>query len=161
MKTTLETPAILDCGHAPDEGSPANVNGKTIQGWQFVLRDGRKICHACDSKRILSCGHNPSPHEHFTTGAATLPDGREICYECADKRERADLLTHDKFTAYVSSDGLRLTTWTGGILGRVDFGAHHPWSRERHYLRAYDCHGQAWHGTGAEGMYCNLRKCKA
>lgn len=161
MKTIERIPTILDCGHAPDPGTPANVNGETVMGWQFVLRDGAKICHACDSKRILSCGHTPSLHENFTTGTAHLPDGREICYACADEMQRADLLTSDRFTGYVSSDGKCLTTWTGGRLGSVSIGHRHPWSRERSYIRAYDLHGQTWHGTGAPGMWCNLRKCKA
>jgi|688.fasta_scaffold30353_18 hypothetical protein len=95
------------------------------------------------------------------TGYACLPDGGLCCYPCTDVRERADLLTRDKVCQYVSGDGKRLTTWTGGDLGRVSLGERHPWSRERFYVSATDCHGQRWHGTGAPGMWANLKKCKA
>ena len=117
------------------------------------------------SFRCHDCGKvKPTGGHGCGTGYARCndPDGEHlVCYACTDKRETADLLTHDKFTAYVSSDGCNLTTWTGGKLGTVSFGERHPWSRERNYLRAYDVHRQSWHGTGAPGMYCNLRRCKA
>lgn len=163
MKTADQTttPAILDCGHPPDPGHRwTDKNGPRDDGWRFVVRDGRKICHACDSARVLDCGHHPSPHHPTTTGTAHTADGREICYACADQEQREDMKTATAFCAYVSSDGRRLTTWTGGDLGRVHMGSRHPWSRERHYLSATDCHGTRWHGTGAPGMWASLRRCK-
>lgn len=174
MKTTDPTEsaaaALLDCGHPPDKGHPASVQGtdgviRTVQGWTAVLRDGRQICHACDSLRILACGHHPSPHGVFTTGTAHTTDGREICYTCADQEEREALKTATRFCAYISCDGRRLTTWTGGDLGSVYLGSPHPWSSgpradRRRYLSATDCHGTRWHGTGAPGMYATLRRCK-
>ncbi len=160
-----DTPAILDCGHTPDPGHPAQVMDKagkvsTVQGWQFVIRDGRKICHACDSKRVLSCGHHPSPHAHFTTGTAHTSDGREICYSCADAETREEMKTARVFCAYVSGDWRTLQTWSGGHLGTVTRGSRHPWSRERNYIRVTDCHGNRWHGTGGNGMWASLRRCK-
>jgi hypothetical protein len=160
-----QVPTILDCGHAPDNGSPATVNGKQVMGWQFVLRDGRKICHACDSKRILSCGHNPSPHADFATGAAKLPDGREICYACADAMQRADLKDRSKpFTGYVSSDGKTITTWTGGELMRVTYKSpvrltrlSYLHGRYIYAIRATDCHGAKWYGRGSPGLAVTLR----
>lgn len=159
MKSTDDQ--TLDCGHPLDPGHTYHTaSGPRHDGWQFVVRDGKKICHACDSKRILDCGHHPSPHSHITTGAARMPDGREVCYDCADASERERLKTETRFCAYVSSDGERLTTWSGGDLGRVSLGTRHHWSRERRYLSATDCHGNRWHGTGAAGMWATLRKCK-
>ena len=158
----------LDCGHAPDAGLPATVNGKTVQGWRFVIRDGRKICHACDSKRILSCGHSPSPHHPATTGTAKLPDGREICLACADDMQRADLLDRSKpFTAYLSSDCRAVQTWTGGHLMRVVRTSpvrltRQSWVHGRTItaVRAVDCHGGSWYGRGSGGICINLRPCK-
>lgn len=163
MKTDTDNtaPAILDCGHPPDPGRPwSDRNGPRNDGWQFVLRDDRKICHACDSLRILDCGHHPSPHQPFTTGTAHTRDGREICYDCADRETREEMKTARTFCAYVSSDGRRLTTWSGETLGTAHLGSRHPWSRKRRYLSATDCHGTRWHGTGAPGMYATLRRCK-
>lgn len=108
------------------------------------------------------CGEVKPVQTSGGTGYAVIPDtGRLCCYACTDKRERADLLTAEKIVRYVSSNGRALQTWSGGSLGQVYFGERHPWSRERHYITAIDCHGQRWHGTGAPGMWASLRKCKA
>jgi hypothetical protein len=165
MKSSLE---LLDCGHAPDKGHPAAVNGQTVQGWQFVLRDGKRICHACDSARILSCGHHPSPHECFTTGTAKLPDGREICYDCADAAQRESLKDRIRpFTAYLSGDGRRVTSWSGGELMRVTQStrcklARWSWVHGADYssIRARDCHGGQWYGRGSPGIAIKLHPCK-
>lgn len=134
MKTILKTPAqASETRHA--------------EGVQFR-------CHDCSEVKPVQTNGG--------TGYAVCDEGKHlVCYACADKRETADMLTSDRFTAYVSPDGRSITTWTGGKLGTVSFGGRHPWSRERHYITARDVHGQHWHGTGAQGMYCNLRKCKA
>lgn len=98
----------------------------------------------------------------FGTGYAITPDGVRICYDCADKEQVADLLARDRVTVYVSGDGGSITAWSGGRLGRVSWwGDLHPCSRERRYLNVVDIHGQRWHGAGAKGMYCNLRKSKS
>lgn len=169
MKTLVEKiPAILDCGHAPDTGHPATVNGETVMGWQFVLRDGLKVCHACDSKRVLSCGHHPSPHSYTTTGTAHLPDGQEVCWKCADAMQREDLKDRSKpFVAYVSSDGKTITSWTGGHLMRVTRSTRctltrQSWVHGKAYssIRATDCHGGKWYGRGSPGIAISLRPCK-
>jgi len=113
----------------------------------------------------LDCGHAPSPHGAFTNGTAHTHDGRKICCNCADAEERDQLKTATRFCAYVSGDGRRLQTWTGGDLGQVALGNPHPKSTgpradRRRYLSAIDCHGTRWHGTGAPGMYATLRRCK-
>lgn len=122
-----------------------------------ATRHRKGVCfQCCDCKRVLPVQTSGG------TGYACCDDNRHlVCYACADERQRADLAKVDRFTGYVSGDGRRLTTWSGGDLGSVSMGELHPWSRERRYLRAYDCHGQVWSGTGAPGMWCNLRKCKS
>jgi hypothetical protein len=99
-----------------------------------------------------------------SSGAARTADGRTVCCDCANAIELEALRTDPKFFGYLSSDGTRLTTWTGLDLGKVTKGALHPWSDRhsgRHYINVTDCHGARWHGTGAPGMWANLRRCKA
>ncbi len=112
-------------------------------------------CHDCQTVKPVQTKGGTGYALYTEPGGECL-----VCYDCADKRQTAELLTSDRFTGYVSGDGRSLTTWTEGRLGSVSLGSRHPWSRDRFYLRAYDVHGQAWHGTGAPGMWCNLRKCK-
>lgn len=163
MKT--DTLPTLDCGHPHDAGHP--YNGNQI-GWTFTLALGgsRKICHACSCQQVLDCGHPIGEHSHFTSGYATTPDKRRICYACADARQREDLKDRSKpFGAYLSDDGRKVTTWTGGELMTVTretdwriFGS----SRNRgSCVSATDCHGKRWHGRGAgRGMCITLRPCK-
>jgi hypothetical protein len=115
---------------------------------------------------LLSCGHPPTPNAEPGTGYATMRGTEErICYSCADDRERAALLTEHTIGAYLSSDGKRITTWTGGTLmhvtkhttARVGFGG-----TTRHYLRATDVHGaHSWIGTSpGPNMYARMRRAK-
>jgi len=155
----------LDCGHPHDTGHPYNGNQT---GWTFSLAlDGqRKICHACACSQVLDCGHPIGEHSYFTAGYATLPDSRRICYACADAAQREELKDRSRpFCAYLSGDGSKVVTWTGGELMRVTretgwriFGS----SRNRGAcVTATDCHGQRWHGRGAgRGMAIKLRPCK-
>lgn len=120
--------------------------------------------------RILDCGHKPSEHGEHTTGTAhfTNKDGTktEICCACADERQRADLLTNDKYCAYVSSNGKELNTWTGGKLGTITAESQVRSWRNSSFgdLFAYsitDVHGQRWYGRGSgRGMLLTIRKCK-
>ncbi len=60
------------------------------------------------------------PADSGGTGYAVLPDGAQICYPCADSRQRIELLDRSRpFVAYVSGDGTKITSWTGGHLMRV------------------------------------------
>lgn len=113
------------------------------------MKDSEFKCSTClQSHPVQSSGG---------TGYALFYD-RKICYSCADILDRARLLIKDHLTAYVSCDGKALTTWSGGKLGRVDFGEKHPWSPSRHYISVVDIHGQRWFGTGGKGEYTNLKK---
>lgn len=107
---------------------------------------------------ILSCGHEPTPTA-ISAGFAGLPDGRMVCYPCADAIQRAELVTTDRYTAYLSRDAQSVTTWTGGVLGRVT--SHHTSRAARKtYVRVTDVHGQHWHGQGPaeSGTYVGLRR---
>ena len=117
-----------------------------------------------NSNTCTDCGKAFVPTAH-TPGYAVLPNGSRICYACADERQRADLLDRSKpFTGYLSGDGCRFTTWTGGTLGSV---VRHNVSRtawhgaEMHHVRVVDVHGNAWFGKGAgQGMALTVRPCK-
>lgn len=152
----------LDCGHPHDAGHPYNC-GQI--GWTFALAlDGqRKICHACKCQQTLDCGHPIGEHSHFVSGYATTPEGKRICYTCADAEQREALKdTSRPFTAYLSSDGRKVTTWTGGELMQVTretdwriFGSHF---NRGSCISATDCHGRRWYGRGAgRGMAITLR----
>lgn len=116
---------------------------------------------------VLDCGHAPTDTESsMTNGIARTADDRTMCYACADDAQRADLLTESRVFAYLSGDGRKVTTWTGGELGTVtalwrDAGR---WSTygivHRCYVRVTDVHGQRWHGSGPveNGDYVRLRR---
>ena len=146
----------LDCGHSPDKGAPAQVMGndgtvRTVQGWQWVLDDdGRKICHACADKRILDCGHTPSPHALFTTGYGTTEDGKRHCYDCCAASERARMVETGKATLYLNSG--KITDWPGKltfpVIGRVSRSWHNFAGRDgRRDVDFVGPDGFIWHGT--------------
>lgn len=93
-----------------------------------------------------------------------------ICYPCADKSQIADLIGATRAGGYISSDGKRLTTWTGGTLGTViqktetalPFGRTNSWVHGKHYFqfRIRDVHGQYWHGKSSPGICITLRRLK-
>lgn len=113
------------------------------------------LCHDCGETK-------PTPPAPGNLGTGYAGCGGDIvCYMCADERARKDLLTESRTVHYLSSDGQRLQTWSGGDLGRARMGARHVFSSERHHVSVTDCHGQRWHGVGGKGMWCTLRKCKA
>lgn len=100
------------------------------------------------------------------TGYAVLPaTGEHICYPCSDKRERAELLDRSRpVCAYVSGDGSRITTWTGGDLMRIVRSRTVRLTRESfthgrtiQSIRAVDCHGGEWIGQGNPGISIRLR----
>ncbi len=116
-----------------------------------------------ETKGLLDCGHKPSPHGEHTTGTARTNDGREICWDCAHELEKAALLEHDRFFAYLSSDGKNLTDWPGKPIAAVTslVKRRHNLAGWLYYLQAIDIHGQRWYGTSTgHGMYARIRKAK-
>jgi hypothetical protein len=72
---------------------------------------------------LLSCGHPPSPHDTHTTGTALVPqpDGTAlvVCWSCADEHSRGLMRLGEAVVGYLSDDGRRITTWSGGKLADV------------------------------------------
>lgn len=112
----------------------------------------------------IECGElfTKPPPEGGASGYAVRENGARICYACADLEERKFMRAHTVKTAYVSSDGNRVTTWTGGFLGEVV-----NWSEISCFghrktnltIRAFD--GTLWTARATEaGMVCTLRKLK-
>ncbi len=117
---------------------------------------------------FLDCGHEPTRVEGSAgAGFGRGTDGKTRCYSCCNAEEREALLTGDRYDAYLSGDGLTLTTWPGGKLADVTrlvkartggFGwqQHH-----RYYFRAIDVHGAAWYGsTPGKGMFARMHRAK-
>lgn len=105
------------------------------------------------------CGHlvTPTPGS-VGTGKATDPDtGATMCYPCAEAAEREAIKTATAYAAYLSSDGKRLTTWTGGTLAEVvSYGAgsvHCTPTGGRYrmeYVRAQTPDGVLWYGSKSD-----------
>lgn len=99
------------------------------------------------------------------TGYALTVNHEMLCYRCADEMQRADMLDRSRpFNCYISGDGKRATTWTGGALGEVvhaDYSTN-GWHGSRVYsYRVRDVHGNMWHGrNGGAGMCITLRPMK-
>lgn len=112
------------------------------------------------SDMICDCGHKPSECS-LGTGYGKNREGLTKCYDCCTEDDKKALLSDEKIVLYISMKDHNLVNWPGRILGKVLFyGAFHPFSRERQYIRVKDCHGQEWYGTGAVGMWASLKKCK-
>lgn len=104
----------------------------------------------------------------FTFNYATSQDGEILSDEGMDIRERRALLDRSMpFTAYLSSDGQRLTGWKGNRLGTVvDWRpcalARFSFMHGKSYrsVRIRDVHGALWYGRGSPGVCITLRPCK-
>lgn len=104
----------------------------------------------------------------FTFNYATSQDDEILSDEGVDIRERRALLDRSlPFTAYLSSDGQRLTGWKGNWLGTVvDWSpcalARFSFLHGKSYrsVRVRDVHGALWYGRGSPGVCITLRPCK-
>lgn len=144
MKTIFKTPE-------------ESRNGKHIEGETGFL------CHDCGEVY-------PTGNPGCGSGYAVCDDGKHlVCYTCADKRQVEGLKDRSKpFSAYVSGDGKRITTWTGGTLMTVTqswpcqlIRASFTHSKSSYKcIRARDVHGALWYGRGSAGVRINLRPCK-
>lgn len=98
-----------------------------------------------------------------STGVTIPAEGR-ACFACADELEREDLKQANTFFAYLSGDGKRITTWTGGKLADVTGSVEHKvgfHGSTRIYFDAVDVHGVKWYGTTpGTGMYARMRRRK-
>lgn len=107
----------------------------------------------------LDCGHSLVPPVGISTGYATTREGERICYRCSDDRQRAEMASARRLTAYLSSDMRTITSWTGGKLGTV---TRVTGNERQTFVRVTDTHGGHWAGIGPaeSGTYVNLRRVK-
>lgn len=124
------------------------------------------VCHACRAVHVLPGTVKANPGGG--AGYAITPDEQMICYPCADASERDRLKTAEAFGAYLSRDGKRVTTWTGGELGQVTRWNYCRLTRRSNWhgtdyrtVRVVDVHGAQWHGRGSPGIAIKLRRAKA
>lgn len=130
------------------------------------LADARNCTNCGAAFPVFPPGHSGASGYAITPG----PEGREvkICYDCADKAQRADLVGATRFTGYLSGDGERFTTWTGGELGKVVASRPCKLTRQsfthdrRTYrsVRVVDVWGKVWFGRGSPGIVLTLHKAK-
>lgn len=136
----------------------------------LALRDEETERPTPDTRpEVCDCGHAPSREPgSFAVGYARLMGNNAVvCYVCTDALQRFDwqeTAPGGKFGAYVSTDGRRIMTWTGGELARV---TEHGTSRAGfhgstlHYWSAVDSAGNGWHGrNGGPGMHVTMTRRK-
>jgi hypothetical protein len=117
-------------------------------------------CVACKARCLLDTVGG------FTPGYAQKRDSDDmVCYPCADALQVAEIRdSAGPFYCYVSSDGKRVTTWTGGTLGTVtNYGESRAGWNGGTIARFHvtDVHGRKWYGRGGgRGMCCTLRLAK-
>lgn len=114
-------------------------------------------CAQCGAVRLFPLGT-------LGTGYG-VQHGQMFCYECCNAQDVVQLLDRSKpFYCYVASAGDCVTSWPGGVLGRVhSYGeSHSGWNNGRiARFHVRDVHGQWWQGRGAgKGMACTLRPMK-
>lgn len=115
-------------------------------------------------KNICDCCGGVCIPEGCAVGYAVTNDGRKLCYQCCDNSQRLEFSAAERFSAYVSSDGKSLTTWTGGKLARVVGISRHRggFGGEYFSIQAVAPNGARWYGRGGgPGMFANLRRSKA
>lgn len=118
------------------------------------------------SDEVLDCGHVESPHSESTRGYGTDHEGKRHCYECCQAADLKAMADDGQLTAYLSSDGAKITGWPGFMLARVTrewqtsaggFLSGHKVTRV--WATAED--GSEWYGRGpGRGMYIRLHRAK-
>lgn len=112
---------IFDIGHHLDVALELETSNN--MAYRFLPEYGPAGFKCCDCGAVRTFPQSPPNGVHIGgTGYARVDGGQLCCYECADARQRVELLDQSKpFHAYLKLDPLaaRVTTWTGGELGRV------------------------------------------
>jgi hypothetical protein len=107
--------------------------------------------------------------EGISTNYARDSQGNFYSNEGVHQREVKDLLDRTRsFTAYLSSDGLRITGWKGNTLMNIVSSSSCKLTRSsflhsRHSymsVRAVDVHGKHWYGRGSAGVVITMRPYK-
>lgn len=114
-------------------------------------------CAQCGAVRLFPLGGGGTGYG--------VQHGQMFCYDCCSENERDRMRAHGgPFYCYVAGAGDVVTSWPGGVLGRVHSYSEsrsgwHGGTIARFHVR--DVHGQWWHGRGAgKGMVCTLRPMK-
>ena len=119
---------------------------------------------------LLDCGHEPSPHEDFTTGYGIDKDDKKHCWACCAARECAAMIETGKAMLYLTMDKGRkwhVTDWPGHLVFKVSSyrkGRHNIAStRIDVWFRGPD--GHTWHGVqygeNTEIVHCRRTREKA
>lgn len=137
---------IVDCGHKAQPSYYTAGSHVTIQ-----RDDG-------STYRLEMTGD-----EVMFPGYATTADGRQVCPACADSLQAQEMAASKpghRVTLYLSADNRTVTTWTGGVLGRVTRVTR---NERQTFVRVVDVDGNRWAGIGPaeSGTYVNLRRVKA
>jgi len=126
----------------------------------------------------LDCGHEPSPHETFTTGYGITPDGRKICYTCCAEQDKEQMRKMGKATLYLKikrydstilgqkAKGIyckaELTNWPGSFVIPcfVHMGRHNIAGKQ--YNVRFEFEGKSWRGIqcGDNTELCHCRRNK-
>lgn len=110
----------------------------------------------------LDCGHSPTPTS-FGTGYGTSPDNKRKCYNCCNVDELKAFREAGHYMAYLSTDGTSITTWTGGLLGKVTgfTDTKAGFGSSRRYLDVRGLDGTLYYGnTPGPGMFARLHRKK-
>lgn len=124
------------------------------------------------SFRCMTCKQVKSTGGHGGGTGYARPQNSDglLCYACADAAQIEGLKDRSKpFSAYLSSDGNTVTSWTGGKLMTVTRSTPCALTRQsfmhdsKSYrsIRARDVHGAYWFGRGSAGVCLRLRACKS
>jgi len=143
---------IFDIGHHLDAALEAPTSSP--MAFRFLPEYGPAGFKCCDCGAVRMF---PMSGTVGGTGYAVVPGNQLCCYDCADKRQREDMRDRSRpFTAYISSDGARLTTWSGGTLGHVISHSSHcnNWGARIHCYSVRDVHGAYWHGRSSGPDMC-------
>jgi len=111
---------------------------------------------------ILDCGHEPSPHESFTTGYGVSPDGKTYCYACCAERDKQRMRDDGRITLYLVKRGEEyvLTNWPASLEVhpfRVRKGHHNIAGTRYDFWFSFE--GTPWHGV-QYGENTQLAHCK-
>lgn len=123
------------------------------------------VCHGC--KQTITLPGTVPGFKGGACGYAVTPNNEMLCFPCADADQRESLETGNRCVGYLSADGKSLTTWTGGILGKVtDWNpckltrVSYTHGKSYRSVRVTDCHGSEWYGRGSPGIAISLRRIK-
>jgi hypothetical protein len=104
--------------------------------------------------QLLDCGHQPSPHESFTTGYGVDNDGKKYCYDCCAERDREAMRKDGRIMLYLTKEHTgphtwtwKISNWPGSLVfhtGIVSRSRHNWGLTRRDFWFRFE--NQCWHG---------------